>query len=88
MDDYSTTQYRARLWELESQILRSQPSSRPDLKRLHAYCDRLVNEMSIELVNCRRLHKFTPKFQELEQKFNDSVDHLDQMIFFATLIED
>lgn len=88
MNDYSTTQYRLRLTEAERQILRSQDSSRPDLKRLLAYCSRLVDEMSTELVTCRRLHKYTPKFQDLEKKFNDSADHLDQMIFFATLIED
>jgi len=88
MNEYSVEPFRNRLADLDTQIIRSAPASRSDLRRLATYCSRLVDEMSKELVNCKRLHKLTPKFQELKKKFDDAVDHLDQMIFFATLIEE
>lgn len=60
--------------------------SRRDLLKMLAHIDSIMNEISKEAVQCRRLHKNTPKFEELQQKVHNLLDNLEQHITFACLL--
>jgi hypothetical protein len=48
--------------------------------------DRKVTELDQASVECRRLHKVTPKYAELEQECKDLLTNVEQHITFASLL--
>ena len=48
--------------------------------------DRKMTELDQELVECRRLHKETIRFQELKKQAQELIDNLEQHITFASLL--
>jgi len=46
----------------------------------------MINELSIEEVNCRRYGKQTKKHIEMLSKINKEIANYEQMITFATLL--
>ena len=60
--------------------------NRRDLALMIEYVDHLVDELSKEEINCRRLQKQTRKHQELTEKINTRLEEIDQLITFAALL--
>ena len=60
--------------------------ARRDLVLMMRTIDRTVTELDKESVQCRRLHKVTPKYTELEQECKDLLTNIEQHITFATLL--
>lgn len=59
---------------------------RKDLFKLYRNMVALSVKLSIESVNCRRLHKPTATFIALNAQFNEQFSELEQWITFALLI--
>lgn len=60
--------------------------ARQDLLKMVKTIDRAIVAADIESVECRRLHKETPKFRELVEIVNQLLTNLEQHITFATLL--
>jgi hypothetical protein len=57
-----------------------------DLIKMVRGVDSKMTEVDRELVECRRLHKETPRYRELRQQAHALVDNLEKHIVFAALI--
>lgn len=57
-----------------------------DLVKMVRTIDNKMTEIDRELVECRRIHKETPRYQELRQQALDLVDNLEKHITFAALL--
>jgi hypothetical protein len=57
-----------------------------DLIKMVRGIDRKMTELDQELVECRRKHKETIRYQELKQQAAELVDNLEKHITFAALI--
>lgn len=67
------------------QIIELDPSQREDMRRLWRPARALWDELDKELVECRRLHKPTIRYKELEQDLQDRLDLIEQYITFGLL---
>lgn len=47
----------------------------------------LVKQLSIEEIECRRLHKQTIKHKELVARINATINEVEKLITFATLLD-
>jgi hypothetical protein len=56
-----------------------------DLATMYRACEDLRSELSKESIECRRLHKPTPTFLELYEKFVKQLENLEMMITYAAL---
>jgi hypothetical protein len=45
----------------------------------------IANELSQELVECRRLRRMTSRAETLEAKLQDSLDNAEKMLMYARL---
>lgn len=66
---------------------RSLPHASQDLSKICKNISKLVSQLSLEEINCRRLHKQTIKHTELMNQINEQIDSLEQLITFAALIQ-
>lgn len=60
------------------------------LRDLHKIYINLVDkavELDKELVNCRRLQKFTSHYQTLEKELENMLDFAEQQLTFASLLD-
>ena len=57
-----------------------------DLIKMVRGVDSKMTAVDQEKVECRRLHKETPRYQELRQQAYELVDNLEKHITFAALI--
>ena len=57
-----------------------------DLIKMVRGIDAKMTEVDRELVECRRLHKETPRYHELREQARELVDNLEKYITFAALI--
>ena len=57
-----------------------------DLIKMVRGVDHKMTELDQELVECRRKHKETIRYQELKQQAAELVDNLEKHITFAALI--
>jgi hypothetical protein len=64
----------------------SDKRARRDLLVMMRTIDRKVTELDQVSVECRRLHKVTPKYAELEQECRDLLTNIEQHITFANLL--
>ena len=60
--------------------------ARRDLLMMLRATESAYTKMSQESVECRRLHKTTSKYQELEKNFLELLTHLEKHITFASLL--
>ena len=60
--------------------------ARRDLIKMVRAIDSKMTAVDQEKVECRRLHKETPRYQELKQQAHELVDNLEKHITFAALI--
>jgi hypothetical protein len=60
--------------------------ARHDLAKMVRAIEGKMTAVDQEKVECRRLHKATPKYQELRQQVYELVDNLEKHIVFAALI--
>jgi hypothetical protein len=78
---------QSRLDELLSVISKTEDMrARSQLMKIYWNCKKIHDDISRESVECRRLQKVTPKYTELEQKFDESVNQLEQWATFAKLL--
>ena len=66
-------------------VVKSKVAKR-DLIKMVRGVDSKMTEVDRELVECRRLHKETPRYRELCQQAYELVDNLEKHITFAALI--
>jgi hypothetical protein len=57
-----------------------------DLVKMVRGIDGKMTEVDRELVECRRLHRETPRYRELRQQVLELLDNLEKHITFAALI--
>jgi hypothetical protein len=57
-----------------------------DLIKMVRAIDGKMTEVDRELVECRRLHRETPRHRELRQEASELLDNLEKHITFAALI--
>jgi histone H3/H4 len=60
--------------------------ARSDLFKMYQNCKKIYTELSKEAVECRRTHRKTVKYLELEQKLNESITEFEQWITFSKLL--
>ena len=60
--------------------------ARSDLNKLYGNCRGLADMLSKEAVTCRRLHRPTQTYIELNSKLGTMIDELEQWITFASLL--
>lgn len=61
------------------------PDQREDLRRIWRRARELWSLMDIELVNCRRRNRVTPKYTDLQQECVETITTLEQYITWAHL---
>jgi hypothetical protein len=82
----SNVTLKHRLDTIFFQIIEINPGMREDMRRLWRPARAIWNELDKELVECRRLHKPTVRYRELEQDLETRLDIMEQYITFATLL--
>jgi len=60
--------------------------ARRDLLKMVKTIDVAIVAADMESVECRRVHKETPKYRELVKKTEDLITNLEQHITFANLL--
>jgi len=60
--------------------------ARKDLVKMLKPIDSVLNKLSQESVECRRLHRATARYQTLEQEAEDLVKNLEKYLIFACLL--
>jgi hypothetical protein len=60
--------------------------ARKDLIKMLKPIESALNQMSKESVECRRLHRPTARYQQLEQETQDLISHLEKYLTFACLL--
>ena len=60
--------------------------ARKDLLKMVKTIDQAIVAADMESVECRRLHKETPRYQEQVKKVTDLLTNLEQHITFANLL--
>jgi len=87
MDDMLYDQLFERLDVAIQQInaVKSKVAKRDLIKMVRAI-DSKMTAVDQEKVECRRLHKETPKYRELKQQVYELIDNLEKHITFAALI--
>jgi hypothetical protein len=80
-------QIQERLKQAEQQIasIRSRVARR-DLVKMLKPINIVLNKLSQESVECRRLHRPTARYQTLEQEAEDLVKNLEKYLVFACLL--
>jgi hypothetical protein len=68
------------------QIIEVRLPSRGDIMQIWRTARNQFDLMDRELVQCRRVNKFTPKYKELEKHLLESLDTIEQYLTFATLL--
>jgi hypothetical protein len=60
--------------------------ARKDLLKMVKTIDQAIVAADMESVECRRLHRETPRYREQVQKVKDLLTNLEQHITFASLL--
>ena len=57
-----------------------------DLMQMCSTAHKVATELSKELVECRRRNKLSPRSQALLEDLEESIDNIEKMLTYATLI--
>jgi hypothetical protein len=77
--------YKYRIDQAFFTIVKMPPDQREDLRRMWRACRNVWDQLDIELVNCRRVHKVTPKYAELEAELVQRLATLEGYISWGHL---
>ena len=77
---------KKRLDTIFFQIVEIQPNMRDDMRHMWRSARNTWMLMDQELIQCRRINKPTPKYQDLEKNLTESLETMEQYITFATLL--
>lgn len=66
-------------------IVKLPPGQREDLRRMWRHCGNLWKQMDIELVNCRRNNRATPRYKELEAECVKTLETVEGYITWGHL---
>jgi hypothetical protein len=79
-------QYLKRIDQLTTQSRQFKSyEAREDMARMINPVRDIANELSQELVECRRLRRMTSRAETLEAKLQDSLDNAEKMLMYARL---
>ena len=79
-------QYLTRIDQLTTQSRQFKSyEAREDMARMINPVRVIANELSQELVECRRLGRMTSRAETLEAKLQDSLDNAEKMLMYARL---
>jgi hypothetical protein len=79
-------QYLLRIDQLTSQSRQFKSyEAREDMARMINPVRVIAQELSQELVECRRLRRMTSRAETLEAKLQDSLDNAEKMLMYARL---
>jgi hypothetical protein len=79
-------QYLLRIDQLTTQSRQFKSyEAREDMTRMINPVRAIANELSQELVECRRLRRMTSRAESLEAKLQDSLDNAEKMLMYARL---
>jgi hypothetical protein len=79
-------QYLLRIDQLTTQSRKFKSyEAREDMARMINPVRVTANELSQELVECRRLRRMTSRAETLEAKLQDSLDNAEKMLMYARL---
>ena len=67
------------------EIISCDPTQRSDLQRMWRVARSKWNELDIELIQCRRQNRATPKYREIEIDLIDRVETIEKYLTFAML---
>jgi hypothetical protein len=84
-ETFSMQPFRDKLEHIKSTINTVPYEARSDLMIMWKHCESLIDLMSKESVECRRLHKKTSKFRELEKNTTESIENLEIYITMGLL---
>ena len=85
--NYNMDQLFERLDHLEKQIAQvKNKQARRDLLKMVTTIDIAITSADMESVECRRLRKNTPKYNDLVKTADDLLTNLEQHITFAHLL--
>jgi len=80
---------RQRANEIWIQISKIQdPCVRHDLERMFRVAEKMLSEISQEMVECRRLHRETARLGELRSSTHERLVQIEQYITMALLVID
>lgn len=82
----SDSSLKTRLDMIFFRIIDIPPAMREDMRRLWRPARALWTELDKETVECRRLHKPTARYQEIEQDLLARIELMEQYLTFATLL--
>jgi hypothetical protein len=85
METFSVQPFRDKLDQIKVSINNSPCEARVDLMTMWKHCETLVDHLSKELVECRRLKKKTSSYLDLENKANTSIENLEVYITMGHL---
>jgi hypothetical protein len=72
--------------ELNKQTSGASFAYKPDMVKLASAISSMVQELSMEEINCRRQHKQTKKHKELLDKINEQIHNYETMVTFGLLL--
>jgi hypothetical protein len=79
-------QYLQRIDQLTTQSRQFKSyEAREDMARMISPVRDIAQELSQELVECRRLRRMTSRAETLEAKLQDSLDNAEKMLMYARL---
>jgi len=60
--------------------------AKSQLYKMYQNCKTLINELSKESVECRRLRQYTAKYSKIESEIKEAVDTFEQWVTFSKLL--
>jgi hypothetical protein len=60
--------------------------AKSQLYKMYQNCKTLINELSKESVECRRLRQSTAKYSKIESEIKEAVDTFEQWVTFSKLL--
>lgn len=85
METFSVQSFRDKLDQIRASINNSPSETRTDLMTMWKHCEALVDKLSKESVECRRLKKKTSSYLNLENEANTSMENLEVYITMGHL---
>jgi uncharacterized protein YcaQ len=64
----------------------TQGEQRRDLQHMWRHARSMFDLMDQELVQCRRIQKYTTQYKDFEKRVEESLDTIEQYLTFATLL--
>lgn len=86
MENFSVQPFRDKLDQIKISINNLPWETQIDLMTMWKHCEALVDKLSKESVECRRLKKKTSSYLNLENEANTSIENLEAYITMGLLL--